>query len=47
MRKLNLPADSIATSDDWGASKPDKSFFHALISATPCEASRIVYVGTG
>jgi FMN phosphatase YigB (HAD superfamily) len=45
LRKLNLPADLIATSDDWGVTKPDKSFFRALISAAPCEASRIVYVG--
>lgn len=45
LRKLNLPTDLIATSEDWGASKPDQSFFRALISATACEASRIVYVG--
>jgi HAD superfamily hydrolase (TIGR01662 family) len=45
LRKLDLPADLIATSDDWGVTKPDKSFFRALISAAPCEASRIVYVG--
>jgi FMN phosphatase YigB (HAD superfamily) len=45
LRKLDLPADLIATSDDWGVSKPDRSFFRALISAAPCEASRIVYVG--
>jgi FMN phosphatase YigB (HAD superfamily) len=45
LRKLNLPTDLIATSEDWGASKPDQSFSRALISAAPCEASRIVYVG--
>jgi FMN phosphatase YigB (HAD superfamily) len=45
LRKLDLPADLVATSEDWGASKPDQSFFRALISAVPCEASRIVYVG--
>src|SRR3984885_770542 len=45
LRKLDLPADMIATSDDWGASKPDGAFFRALISAAPCEAGRIVYVG--
>ena len=45
LRKLDLPADLIATSEDWGASKPDQSFFRALISAAPCKASRIVYVG--
>ena len=35
----------IATSDDWKASKPDASFFHALLRATPCAADQIVYVG--
>jgi HAD superfamily hydrolase (TIGR01549 family) len=45
LRKLNLPADMIATSDDWGVSKPDGAFFRALITAAPCDGSRIVYVG--
>jgi len=45
LRMLDLPADLIATSEDWGAAKPDQSFFRALISAAPCEAGRIVYVG--
>jgi|SRR5712664_280808 len=45
LRKLDLPADLIATSEDWGASKPHESFFRALIAASPCEADRIVYVG--
>lgn len=45
LRKLDLPADLIATSEDWGASKPDESFFRALLSVAPCEANRIVYVG--
>jgi HAD superfamily hydrolase (TIGR01549 family) len=45
LRELNLPTDLIATSDDWGVSKPDPGFFRAVIDAAPCEASRIVYVG--
>lgn len=45
LRKLNLPADMIATSDDWDAAKPDAAFFRALLSAVPCEAGEIVYVG--
>jgi HAD superfamily hydrolase (TIGR01662 family) len=45
LRKLDLPADLIATSDDWKASKPDASFFHALLRATPSEPDQIVYVG--
>lgn len=45
LRGLDLPADMIATSDDWGVSKPDLEFFRALASATPCAPEEIVYVG--
>jgi HAD superfamily hydrolase (TIGR01662 family) len=45
LRKLDLPANLIATSEDWGVSKPDESFFRALLSVVPSEANRIVYVG--
>jgi HAD superfamily hydrolase (TIGR01549 family) len=45
LRKLDLPADLIATSDDWNAVKPDASFFQAVIDSTPCDAGGIVYVG--
>jgi HAD superfamily hydrolase (TIGR01662 family) len=45
LRKLDLPADMIATSDDWGVSKPDPDFFRALASVAPCAPSEIVYVG--
>ena len=45
LRKLDLPADMIATSDDWGAVKPDASFFRAIIGSAPCDAAGIVYVG--
>lgn len=45
LRSLDLPADMIATSDDWGASKPDASFFRALLNETPCPAGEIIYVG--
>lgn len=38
LRGLGLPADLIATSDDWGVSKPDGAFFAALIKASPCPA---------
>jgi FMN phosphatase YigB (HAD superfamily) len=47
LRKLDLPADMIATSDDWGASKPDPAFFRAVAAATPCALGEIAYVGTG
>jgi HAD superfamily hydrolase (TIGR01549 family) len=45
LRKLDLPADLIATSDDWGVSKPDPAFFRALADAAPCVSAEIVYVG--
>jgi HAD superfamily hydrolase (TIGR01662 family) len=45
LRKLDLPADLIATSDEWNASKPDLAFFRALLSAVPWQAGEIVYVG--
>ncbi len=45
LRKLDLPADMIATSDDWGVGKPDPAFFRALAEATPCAPGEIVYVG--
>lgn len=45
LRGLDLPADMIATSDDWGASKPDVKFFERVIDATPAEAGEILYVG--
>jgi HAD superfamily hydrolase (TIGR01549 family) len=45
LRGLDLPADLIATSDDWGVSKPDPAFFTAVAGAAPCAAGEIVYVG--
>lgn len=45
LRGLDLPADLIATSDDWGASKPDVAFFEHVIKATPAEPQEILYVG--
>lgn len=45
LRSLGLPADMIATSDDWGAAKPDPAFFRALTEAAPCDARQILYVG--
>jgi HAD superfamily hydrolase (TIGR01662 family) len=45
LRKMDLPADMIATSDDWGVSKPDPGFFRALADRAPCAAGDLVYVG--
>ncbi|WP_040833067.1 HAD family hydrolase [Nocardia brevicatena] len=45
LRELNLPADFIATSDDWGVEKPSAQFFEKVIEEAPCGADEIVYVG--
>jgi HAD superfamily hydrolase (TIGR01662 family) len=45
LRGLDLPADMIGTSDDWGASKPDPAFFRSVAQAAPCQPGEIVYVG--
>jgi HAD superfamily hydrolase (TIGR01549 family) len=46
LRSLNLPADLIATSDDWGVQKPDTLFFEKVVDASPGnDPSKIVYVG--
>lgn len=45
LRSLDLSTDMIATSDDWGVSKPDPAFFDHVIAAAPCAAERILYVG--
>lgn len=45
IRELNLPADIIALSDEWGISKPSVEFFHKLIEVSGYEADEIVYVG--
>src|SRR4051794_23672383 len=36
LRSLDLPSDLIATSDDWGVSKPDPGFFEHVVKASPC-----------
>lgn len=45
LRSLDLPTDMIATSDDWGVSKPDPVFFDMATDAAPCAAGRVLYVG--
>ena len=45
LRELDLPADLIATSDDWGVSKPDPGFFRQMLEVTPGSADEILYVG--
>lgn len=42
---LDLGADFIATSAQWGVSKPDAEFFARVLDAAGAPAERIVYVG--
>ncbi|MFF4039156.1 HAD family hydrolase [Streptomyces sp. NPDC001816] len=37
--------DLIGTSDDWGASKPDPTFFHRVAEVVPFSKDEILYVG--
>lgn len=45
LRELDLPADFIATSDDWGVQKPDLDFFDRVVDAAERPAADIIYVG--
>jgi FMN phosphatase YigB (HAD superfamily) len=45
MAALGLPFDLVASSQTFGASKPDPSFFERLVSATGAPAAAIAYVG--
>lgn len=45
LQSMDLPSDMIATSDDWGASKPDPAFFDHVAASTPYGPKEILYVG--
>jgi HAD superfamily hydrolase (TIGR01662 family) len=45
IRELNLPADIIALSDEWGISKPSVEYFHKLVEVSGHKPDEIVYVG--
>jgi HAD superfamily hydrolase (TIGR01549 family) len=45
LRELNLPCDVLATSDDWGVTKPSPDFFAKLIEISGHQADEIAYVG--
>ena len=45
IRELNLPADMIATSDDWGYTKPSTEFFEKLVEVSGHLPEEIAYVG--
>lgn len=45
LRSMDLAADLIATSDDWGVAKPGQAFFRRVIEVAPGNPENIVYVG--
>jgi HAD superfamily hydrolase (TIGR01549 family) len=45
LRELHLPCDVLATSDDWGVTKPDVAFFSKLIAVSGHQPNEIAYVG--
>jgi len=45
LRKLDLPADVLATSDDWAIAKPDPAFFRRIIEVSGHRPDEIAYVG--
>ena len=40
-----MPADMIATSDDWRVTKPDPGFFEKVIEVSPVSPGETLYVG--
>ncbi|MFE1957709.1 HAD family hydrolase [Streptomyces sp. MnatMP-M17] len=45
LRRLDLPADLVATSAEWGVAKPAPEFFGHVIEAARAAPDRTVYVG--
>jgi HAD superfamily hydrolase (TIGR01549 family) len=45
LRALDLPADEIATSGEWGVAKPAAGFFERVVAMVGVTADQIVYVG--
>lgn len=45
LEAMDLPVDSIRTSDEWGVEKPDPQFFAAVADLTGLPPSDIAYVG--
>lgn len=45
LRALDLPADLVATSGEWGCAKPSPNFFARVLEASGASARDTVYVG--
>ncbi|GAB2909597.1 hypothetical protein GCM10022245_51220 [Streptomyces mayteni] len=45
LRALDLPADAVTVSGDWGVAKPAADFFHRVVTLGTAQPDEIVYVG--
>ena len=45
LRTLDLPADMIASSQEWGISKPSREFYDRVVADAGVAAESVVYVG--
>lgn len=45
LRALDLPADLVVTSAEWGVAKPDPEFFARVLETSSAMASETLYVG--
>ncbi|MFE7460473.1 HAD family hydrolase [Streptomyces sp. NPDC057554] len=45
LRALDLPADLVVTSDEWGVRKPDPAFFARVVEAAEAAPEATLYVG--
>ncbi|MEV6317113.1 HAD family hydrolase [Streptomyces sp. NPDC051776] len=45
LRALDLPADAIATSGEWGTAKPERGFFERVVGLARTGPEHLVYVG--
>ena len=45
LRALDLPADLVATSGEWGYAKPSAEFFARVVDATDASPHETLYVG--
>lgn len=45
LRLLDLPADLVAASGEWGVAKPDPVFFAQVVGAAGCVPNEVLYVG--
>ncbi|GAA2962252.1 hypothetical protein GCM10020227_32290 [Streptomyces flavovirens] len=45
LRALDLPADLVVTSEEWGVAKPDHAFFERVLDVADAPAHATLYVG--